>query len=243
MIQLSKRLQAVVQLVTPGNIVADIGCDHAYISIYLMEQEIAKKVIAMDINRGPLERADENIKKAGLQGKIETRLSDGAKELKQEVDTILMAGMGGHLMRKILEDSINIVKSVSELVLQPQSEVRELRLFLETLGFQIEKEDMVLEDGKYYTMMRARNAYVKERKKEIPLNIEKKELYARYGKYLLENRNQILKRYLKKELKKLDMILRQLEQSDLEKNQERYQLLKQAYQYCKEGNRYYETKQ
>lgn len=246
MIQLSKRLQAVVSLVTPGYVIADIGCDHAYISIYLVERGIASKVIAMDVNKGPLERAKINIEKAGLKGKIETRLSNGAKELKEkEVHTLLIAGMGGLLIRAILEDSRELVKGVEELILQPQSEIREVRLYLKNIGFSIEKEDMVIEDGKYYTMMRAVNRVVSTKKKDNHIleesNKRQEELYARYGKYLLENRHQVLNEYLEKEKKKLDMILRQLENSDLEKNQERYQQMKEEYEYCQEGCNYYEA--
>jgi len=81
-VQISKRLQEVARLVTKEKAVADVGCDHAYTSIYLVQQGIASKVIAMDVNRGPLERAKLNIEKYGMQQQIQTRLSDGIKELK-----------------------------------------------------------------------------------------------------------------------------------------------------------------
>ena len=94
--ELSKRLQAVADLVTEGASVADIGTDHGYIPIYLIEHHIAEKVIALDINRGPLERARMHIVGHGLKEKIETRLSDGLeKVLPGEVDTMIAAGMGG----------------------------------------------------------------------------------------------------------------------------------------------------
>lgn len=99
--ELSKRLQAVADLVTEGASVADIGTDHGYIPIYLIEHHIAEKVIALDINRGPLERARMHIVGHGLKEKIETRLSDGLeKVLPGEVDTMIAAGMGGGLVIK-----------------------------------------------------------------------------------------------------------------------------------------------
>ena len=126
--ELSKRLQAVADLVTEGASVADIGTDHGYIPIYLIEHHIAEKVIALDINRGPLERARMHVVGHGLKGKIETRLSDGLeKVLPGEVDT---------------------------MILQPQSEIGKVRRFLNEHNLQITEENMVEEDGKFYPMMK-----------------------------------------------------------------------------------------
>lgn len=113
--QLSKRLQAVVNLITRGAKVADVGCDHAYISIYMVEKNLASKVIAMDVNRGPLERAKENIRCCHYDNQIETRLSDGLQELKPgEADTLLIAGMGGALMQRILTGKMEVLEQVRE---------------------------------------------------------------------------------------------------------------------------------
>ena len=103
--ELSKRLTKVASLVTEGASVADIGTDHGYIPIYLIENQIAARAIALDINKGPLERARMHIVGHGLKGQIETRLSDGLKEVKPgEVDTMIAAGMGGGLVIKILRE-------------------------------------------------------------------------------------------------------------------------------------------
>ena len=142
---LSDRMRAVVGLVKACDCIADIGCDHAYISIYMVEQNIASKVIAMDVNKGPLERAKDNIRKSQFEQKIETRLSDGIKELKSgEVNTLLIAGMGGGLMQRILSGNKEVLEQVKELVLQPQSEIRDTRFFVEQLGFEIVKENMLI---------------------------------------------------------------------------------------------------
>lgn len=232
-VQLSERLRAVVELVTKGKIVADVGCDHAYISIYMIEQGIAEHVIAMDVNRGPLQRAKENIEKYGMQDKIETRLSNGIMELKkQEVHTVLIAGMGGPLMQQILLGNPSVLEDVEELILQPQSEIADVRRFLEQISFQIEKENMVFEDGKYYVMMRARRS-----SQVVPMN---KEIQYRYGKYLIEHKNPILYQYLQKECRQLEEIQNKLKHQDSEKGKQKIKELKEDITYCKEALSYYE---
>ncbi|TAH71178.1 MAG: SAM-dependent methyltransferase, partial [Anaerolineaceae bacterium] len=153
--QLSKRLHAVAEMVTPGNRVADIGCDHAYTTIYLLIKGISPFVVAMDINQGPLDRAKENVERFGLADKVSIRKSDGLKKLHVgEVDTIMMAGMGGRLMLQILTSCMKISSSAKELVLQPQSEINLVRKTLKELGYIIIKENMLKEDGKYYVIMK-----------------------------------------------------------------------------------------
>lgn len=232
-LQLSERLQAVVELVTKGKSVADVGCDHAYISIYMIEQGIAEHVIAMDVNRGPLQRAQENIQKYGMQDKIETRLSNGIMELKsKEVHTVLIAGMGGPLMQQILLGNPSVLTDVEELILQPQSEIADVRRFLEQISFQIEKENMVLEDGKYYMMMRARRS-----SQVVPMD---KEIQYRYGKYLIEHKNPVLYQYLQKECRQLEEIQNKLKHQDSEKGKQKIKELQEDITYCKEALSYYE---
>ena len=154
--QLSKRLTALAELVTAGNRLADVGTDHGYVPISLLEQKKIPSAIAMDINRGPLERAHEHILQYGYDNYIETRLSDGLHELQAgEADTVLIAGMGGDLMRRILENGKDVLASVQELILQPQSEIAKVRLWLTEHEWNVVCEDIVLDEGKYYPMMRA----------------------------------------------------------------------------------------
>ena len=207
--QLSKRLHAVASLVTPGNRVADIGCDHAYISIYLVEKALASRVIAMDVNQGPIDRAKDNIEKYGYSNHIETRRSDGLEKLQEnEADSILIAGMGGALMIQILEEKLTLVKQVKELILQPQSEINKVRQMLQEHEFLIIMENMVKEDGKYYTMMKAiPKSMVHE--PEVYELTKKEHFY--YGRLLLEKENPILEEFLKWDLGLLENILRNLE--------------------------------
>lgn len=232
--QLSERLQAVVNLVTKGAKIADIGCDHAYLSIYMVEQNLVSKVIAMDVNKGPLERAKKNIKRCHLEQQIDTRLSDGLQALEPgEVDTLLIAGMGGALMQRILTGKKEVLAQIKELVLQPQSEVRDIRIFLEDLGFCIIEEDMVIDDGKYYVMLKAR--------KEPNSCEEKKEVYYRYGKYLLERKHSILEEYLRREYENLEKIYQKLEKYASPDNEKRKDIIKENMAFCREGLMYYDN--
>ena len=200
--ELSKRLQAVADLVTEGASVADIGTDHGYIPIYLIEHHIAEKVIALDINRGPLERARMHIVGHGLKEKIETRLSDGLeKVLPGEVDTMIAAGMGGGLVIKILMEGRTVADALDTMILQPQSEIGQVRKFLAEHGYRITAEDMVLDEGKYYPMMRVEHGSQEEW-------IEQE--YA-FGKYLIASGNPVLLEFLGKEEKLCGEILQSLE--------------------------------
>lgn len=199
--ELSKRLYAVAGLVTEGASVADIGTDHGYVPIYLIKNNIASKVIAMDINKGPLERARMHIIGHGLKGQIETRLSDGLKNLEPgEVDAFIAAGMGGGLVIKILEDSKAVVDSLKFAILQPQSEIAKVRKYLNRNGLVIIDEDMVEEDGKFYPMMKVVHGE--------PQAYEEYEYI--FGKLLLEKKHPVLHKFLLREQYIQDSIVEQL---------------------------------
>ncbi|MDE5802655.1 MAG: class I SAM-dependent methyltransferase [Lachnospiraceae bacterium] len=154
--ELSKRLQAIADMVTTGSRTADVGCDHGFVSIYLYENKIAPKVYAMDLREGPLQRAREHIEAKGFSDYIETRLSDGVEALAAgEADTLICAGMGGRLMAEILSKGHEKAAMMKELILQPQSELRYFREFLRQNGFAIVKENMIKEDGKFYPIIKA----------------------------------------------------------------------------------------
>lgn len=194
MVKLSNRLLAVASFVTNGNVLADVGTDHGYIPIYLLQKQQIKRAIAMDINEGPLERAKEHIAMFELNDYIETRLSDGVKALKLgEAETILIAGMGGGLVMHILDEGKEVCRQAKELVLQPQSELERVRNYLWSNGYVILEENMVLEDEKFYPMMRV------QYQNQIDTKSAENLLFCRYGKYLLEQKHEILKLYLEKE--------------------------------------------
>ncbi|MCI9073582.1 MAG: SAM-dependent methyltransferase [Lachnospiraceae bacterium] len=154
-VALSARMLALVHMVTAGNRVCDVGCDHGFVSIYLVQQGISPRVLAMDVRQGPLSRAREHIRQQGLEAYIETRLSDGVSALGAgEADTVICAGMGGRLMQRILEEGREKLETVRELILQPQSDIPAFRAYLWQAGYVLLAEDMVYEDGKYYPMMK-----------------------------------------------------------------------------------------
>ncbi len=209
MVMLSERLTALTNMVTVGNRVCDVGCDHGFLSIYLVQKNISPKVYAMDVNSGPLSRAQEHINKYELGSYIETRLSDGLEAFKEgEAETLVCAGMGGRLMIKILSDSKEKAFSFQELILQPQSEVPQFREFLRTEGYQIVEEDMIEEDGKFYPMMKVIPMKVIPSLKEQPTPEEY--LFAQFGQYLLENKHPVLHQYLQFRLETAECIKRGL---------------------------------
>lgn len=214
--ELSKRLQAVADLVSNDLVVADIGTDHGYIPIYLVEAEKCKRAFAMDINEGPLLRAKEHIAEHGLTEKIEVRQSDGVKALDVgECESVVVAGMGGALAIKIMEDGRDIFHSLKEFVLQPQSELEKVRQYLCQNGYCVIAEDMVLEDGKFYPMMKVINGQASEYSM----------IELRYGKGLLEQKHPILKMFLKKEVQTKELILKSLESESGEHIRNRVQEL------------------
>ena len=155
MVKISDRLKTAASLVSEGVVLADVGTDHGYVPIYLLEQKKIRCAIAMDINKGPLERAKEHIQLYGMDAYIQTRLSDGVAALQMgEADSILVAGMGGGLVMHILEEGKAVCQAAGELILQPQSELSGVRDYLAKNGYMIDAERMVFEDGKYYPMMR-----------------------------------------------------------------------------------------
>jgi tRNA (adenine22-N1)-methyltransferase len=220
--ELSLRLQAVADMVTDGRSVADIGCDHGYVSIYLYQQKQCPKVIAMDVKNGPLERAKANIEKYGLNDYIEVRLSDGASALQEgEVDTLLLAGMGGRLIIRILEQGFAHLGTDFELVLQPQSEIFLVRAFLRQQGMEITDEQMVLDEGKYYAVIKAQPAEKakteNQKKQEAWKNPENRKgrTYRRivedyFGPVLLQKHPAVFEAFLKKEWEKTKWLLTQV---------------------------------
>ena len=214
--QLSKRMKAVADLAGMGDCLADVGTDHGYIPIYLLEEGRFHRGIAMDVHEGPLLRARENIQSHGLSDRISCRLGDGLERLgKGEADTVVIAGMGGSLIIRILTEGEEVLKEVSRLVLQPQSEIAKVRDFLQEQGYQIEKEHMVLDEGKYYQVMRIGHGRME---KLLPEE-------AKYGSFLLKENDSCLKGYLNREEQKFREILESLQDGGNEKTKKRMEEL------------------
>lgn len=211
--KLSKRLELIKSLVTRGNKVADIGTDHAHIPISLVLDRISPSVIAMDIGKGPLLKAEENISLYNLENRIITRLSDGLDKLEEkEVDTIIIAGMGADLIVDILSKASRLKKDIKEYILSPHSQWEKLRKFLRENSYKIIEEKMLIDEEKYYLVIK-----VVPELDNIYLGYSKEDLYIydMYGKILLDNKDEVLKEYLLKELRAISKVLKEFENFDV----------------------------
>lgn len=222
--ELSKRLGAVAAMVTSGHVVCDVGCDHGYVSIFLIKTGKCRKVYALDVRKGPLERARQHVEAYACADYIQLILSDGLKEMPSgAADTLICAGMGGRLVIKILYESMEKVRGMKELILQPQSEIGSVRAFIRREGFLLAGEDMVEEDGKYYPIMKIvvppaenRERQQKEavqkpdKKADMTETEERQAVLDQYGPILLSAKHPVLKEYLLREKALTEEITRKL---------------------------------
>lgn len=195
---LTPRLLAITEAAKGAKIIADIGTDHAYVPVYMCLELGVTSAIAADINKGPLERADANIKKYGLANKITTRLSDGLKNFEAEdADTVVIAGMGGTLIAKILADSPQMRKEGMRFVLQPMTAEEELRKYLAQNGYKITDERMTREGEKLYTVITA----------EVGEDEPTEEVFLHVGKKLFEKRDKLLPLFLERKINEFEKVI------------------------------------
>lgn len=232
MVSLSKRMEIVASMVTKGNRMADIGTDHGYVPIALVQRGNVKRAIAMDVRTGPLSKARQHIEEYGLQDNIEIRLSDGMQQLQEgEVDTILIAGMGGELITHILQDGAKKLHSIKEIIVQPQSEIYKVRKELHKLGFRIIEEKMFLDEEKYYVAIKATKGQE---------SYDTEWDYV-YGKRLLEQRDETLYEWLRKEYAGTNALCEKLKHISSESGIIRRRELLHKKEVLEGGLAYYET--
>ena len=237
--QLSKRMDRLASMVTEGSSLADVGTDHGYIPIALVQTGKVSRAIAMDINKGPLERAALHIREQHLEDRITTRLSDGMTALKEgEADTVLIAGMGGALTVHILEGGAHCLASVKELILQPQSEIWLVREWLCEHGYKITDEDIVLDEGKYYPMMKVRPPVADTAGEDAEVKCWDT-VQLKYGKLLLEKQHPVLREYLEREIRIYQSILEGLKAKDSDRIRQRKEELEQELVEAEKGMKYY----
>lgn len=225
---LSMRLTHLAEMVETGEVLADVGCDHGYLPILLVQQQKIKRAIAMDINPGPLARAREHIEKYGLDDYIETRLSNGLEKLSpEEADTVVIAGMGGALTIDILTRGREVVHQLKQLILEPQSELSLVRRYLREENYRIAQEDYVVEDGKYYPILRVLPQEGSTAEEFAQTEVLAQDLVDAYGQCLLQQRHPILISYLECEYAQCEKILAGLEEngSDTDRIQSKKQEL------------------
>lgn len=225
---ISKRLQAVAGLVTRRSM-ADIGTDHGYVPLYLYEQRKIDRALACDLNKGPLEKAKENIAAMGAGNAIETRLGSGLLPVHTgEVESAVIAGMGGMLICRILKESEEVAKSLKEWILSPQHDLDAVRQTVWDFGFAIDEEIMVKEDGKYYHIFRC-----------VPGEEEKTTASLFYGGRLLEKQAPILWEELTREEAQYEKVAEGLRQSGTQKAAERLAEIEEKLAVIKEAKAWY----
>ncbi len=191
-------------MVTKGFVAADIGTDHAYVPIYLIENNISPKVYAMDINEGPIRMAIANVENEGYEDRIHVEQANGMQKLHPgQVESVVIAGMGGELIVQILKES-KVNDTVKEFVLSPHKNPDILRKYLNENGFCIAEETMIQDGGKYYMILKAVHG------SEPPYTEEE----LLFGRQLIQNQNPVLKDYLKDREAKFEKILQKAKEQN-----------------------------
>ena len=192
MIKLSKRLLSIANLVDDNSKVADIGCDHGLVSIYLAMNKQNISIIASDINQNALDNAIKNINKYHLEDKIKVCLSNGLDNINDEIDTIIISGMGGHTIIDILTNNQEKLNTVNNIIIQSNNDIEYVRRKIVKLGYCISKEELILDKNIYYTVI----LFTKGKKKYT-----NKEYY--FGPILLKENSKIFIEKKNKEYTKL----------------------------------------
>ena len=202
--KLTDRLLKIASLVTEGKRVADIGTDHGYIPVYLLNKNKVPFAILSDVNKGPLDNARKEVRHNNLLDKTDLRLGSGIEVLKKgEVDEVIIAGMGGILISELLEANKEVSHSVDKLILQPMQAQDELRKYLFSNGYEILNEALVKEDFRIYEILEVKytgnNTQVED------------EIYFEVGKKLIENKDELLNEFIDKKVYKYNSIIEKLD--------------------------------
>lgn len=224
---MTPRLEMIFELVPKSKVVCDIGTDHGYMAIKLIESKKAEKVIAADIKKGPLEAAKKNLEKSGKLLAADIRISNGFHNIgMNEAETAVIAGMGGETISEILKCD----KGVKNFVLQPQTAHMELRKFLCENGFLIKDESLCKEGNKMYAAILAIRGHGEE--------FSRAELEI--GPVLIRKKHYLLADYIDYRLNEVYTALEGLQKANFSENKKaEYRYLKEEYEKIKKG--FYET--
>lgn len=197
--KLSKRLKAITEFISGNEKIIDIGCDHALLDIYIYENYNDINIIASDKNEGAINNAKKNIKKYDLTNKIDIRIGDGLSIVnKDEIDTIIISGMGYNNIIKILSNKDKL-ENVNKIIIQSNTDVVKLRKSLIKLGYKISREKLVEDKDIIYTIIE----FIPGKEK-----YSYEEIY--FGPYILKNKDELFKEYYNKKLLKYENLLLQL---------------------------------
>ena len=204
-IKLSKRLSIIASLVPENAVIADIGCDHALLDIYLSKKNIIKKSFAIDITKGALKQADKNIKLYNAKN-IETRLSDGFEkiDIKDNVDTVIMSGLGDAKIINILKEAEEKLNKVNNIIIQSNVGVSNIRVYLTCNGYYIDNEKLVKENNIIYTVISFKKGYKRYTKKE-----------KEFGPVLLRNKDELFNELIINRINKNNYIINKLTKNKL----------------------------
>ena len=207
---ISKRLELVASFVPQGAILLDVGSDHAYLPIELIERGQIESAIAGEVVEGPYQSAVKNVEAHGLKEKIQVRLANGlaAFEEVDQVSVITIAGMGGRLISRILEEGLDKLANVERLILQPNNREDDLRMWLQDNGFQIVAESILEEAGKFYEILVVEAGQMKLSASDV-----------RFGPFLSKEVSPVFVQKWQKEAEKLEFALGQIPEKNLEERQ------------------------
>ena len=202
--KLTDRLLKIADLVTKGKKIADIGTDHGYIPVYLLNKGHVDFAILADVNKGPLENARSEVRHNNLTDKVDLRLGSGIEVLNEnEVDEVIIAGMGGILISELIEAKKSVAHNLDKLILQPMQAQDELRKYLLNNGYEILDEVLVKEDFRIYEIIVAK--YTSKN------TVVDDEIYYEAGKKLIENKDPLLNEFIDKKIFMYNSILKKLE--------------------------------
>ncbi|MDU6550209.1 MAG: tRNA (adenine(22)-N(1))-methyltransferase TrmK [Streptococcus mitis] len=207
---ISKRLELVASFVPQGAILLDVGSDHAYLPIELVERGQIEGAIAGEVVEGPYQSAVKNVEAHGLKEKIQVRLANGlaAFEEADQVSVITIAGMGGRLIARILEEGLDKLANVERLILQPNNREDDLRIWLQDNDFQIVAESILEEAGKFYEILVVEAGQMKLSASDV-----------RFGPFLSKEVSPVFVQKWQKEAAKLEFALGQIPEKNLEERQ------------------------
>ena len=207
---ISKRLELVASFVPQGAILLDVGSDHAYLPIELIERGQIESAIAGEVVEGPYQSAVKNVEAHGLKEKIQVRLANGlaAFEEADQVSVITIAGMGGRLIARILEEGLDKLADVERLILQPNNREDDLRIWLQDHGFEIVAESILEESGKFYEILVVEAGQMKLSASDV-----------RFGSFLSKEVSPVFVQKWQKEAEKLEFALGQIPEKNLEERQ------------------------
>ena len=207
---ISKRLEMVASFVPQGAVILDVGSDHAYLPIELVERGQIETAIAGEVVEGPYQSAVKNVEAHGLKEKIQVRLANGlaAFEEEDQVSVITIAGMGGRLIATILEEGLEKLSNIQRLILQPNNREDDLRIWLQDHGFRIVAESILEEAGKFYEIL-----VVEAGKMELSASD------VRFGPFLSKEVSPVFVQKWQKEATKLEFALSQIPEKNLAERQ------------------------